>query len=110
MTNQYPGANTRYYSTEKSGIYKLLGLNSAGCGTFSDEMYVEYSSVDDNFSNPFTISPNPSKGEFNLELSCVPNDLIEYTVTNALGEKLNSISTRSNSEHFQTIINLNGQS
>lgn len=101
-----PNSNSRIYNTEKSGNYKLLGFNEAGCSTFSDEMYVEYSSVDDNFSHPFTISPNPSKGEFKFDLTCQPNDLVEYTVIDALGAILSTSSARSNNENFHAVINL----
>lgn len=104
------GAKSRIYQPDSSGTYKLLVTNKNGCSAFSNEIYVAYSSVSDSESlGNIIIAPNPSKGVFGLGIKCQQNDLIEYTVTNSIGQTLFSKTIRSNSEMFDGVVDLENQ-
>lgn len=102
------GATGQTFDVTESGLYKVYGANEGRCGCYSDELYVEFSGVNDSFKNTFAIYPNPSENIFDLNLSCESGDIIEFVITNTQGKQILTGHEISNSEEFRHAFDLSG--
>lgn len=102
------GATGQTFDVTESGLYKVYGANEGRCGCYSDELYVEFSGVNDSFKNTFSIYPNPSENIFDLNLSCESGDKIEFVITNTQGKQILTGHEISNGEEFRHAFDLSG--
>lgn len=81
------GATSQTYSPTQNGNYTVEETNSSGCSTTSATDTVIDTGVNEiNFSNSFSVYPNPNNGEF--ELNFRVNSMDNYTIEihNAIGQ------------------------
>jgi len=84
-----PGANSQSYTVTQSGYYTVVVEDAHGCINYTT-VYVLISGVDDVGGNAnVLISPNPSDGNFMVELlnGFMAND-VSIDVINTLGQKV----------------------
>lgn len=87
------------------GKYTVEIKNEFLCSMMSDTFLVtEDMGIDD---NNIGVYPNPSSGEFNLNISGYDSQSIEFTVTNTLGSEIMNYSGVINEETFKKAIMLN---
>lgn len=111
--NAIPGAVKRVYEIPPSDVeeamYKVFGANENGCGVFSAEKAAKYTSVSETFTNVYSISPNPSNGEYRFRLFASSGDNIEYVITDAAGRIIQEFNTIINANEFNKTINISSQ-
>lgn len=85
-----PGANTSNYTITESGVYTVIVSTSNGCSATSSAINAELdtASLNEN-SNGFgyTISPNPTKGSFSVDLYNL-SEQITVDLYDMLGKKI----------------------
>lgn len=85
-----PGAGAQTYTATSSGVYKVVRTDEFGCTLSSNEITLTVTSVPN--VNPseikLVISPNPSKGPFDLKLETRTKDDLVITMMNALGQRV----------------------
>lgn len=107
------GATQKIYQLTEADAeeaqYKVFGMNEHGCGVFSPERAAKYTSVKEPFNNLYTISPNPSNGNYIFKLNTNSGDNVSYIITDAAGRVVSEYSAMANSTEFTHNIDLTAQ-
>jgi PKD repeat protein len=108
------GATTYFYmANQKTGVYKVEISNEGNCYVPSDEIKIPTGITGIEDPDPFTgvkIYPNPTPGLFTIEMdNNIFGELI-IDIYNQIGSKALNIKFEKTTEHFQTQIDLSGQS
>ena len=79
-----PGANEKTYIAEISGNYSLEVSDDNGCRSFTEEIYVEVSSVAlPNSVRQFTLAPNPTHDVILLTLELAKTERVTISLSDA---------------------------
>jgi len=100
-----PGATDQSYTIVESGLYTVIITNQNGCTAQSsfDAMLVGIEELTTTMINLF---PNPSNGNFALQVSNAPFDRLDIEITNALGVNVFSSSENISSSQWKKDIHL----
>ena len=109
-----PGAGSSIYvAGQNFGLYRLAVSDESGCYSFSDTIRIPLGITGIEDMNPFEdvkIYPNPTTGMFTIEMNNnVLGELIIDIFTQN-GSKILNIKFEKTTEHFQSQIDLSGQS
>jgi|GEM_PF-221418 len=68
--NKIPGGINKQYTVKASGNYKVMVTNESDCSNMSDNLFVQFTGVEDFVSVPVKINlhPNPTSDKFILEM------------------------------------------
>ncbi|HYV90612.1 MAG TPA: kelch repeat-containing protein [Chitinophagales bacterium] len=110
-----PGATNQSYAILQTGLYTVVVSDSNGCVN-SATTYVLISGIDETSGGNIFISPNPSNGNFIVELPNGPDligmvDEVSIDVVNTLGQNIFSSSESRSigiASHFKKEIDLSG--
>ncbi len=100
------GETNQSYSQKSNGKYQVEITDVNGCKSLSDEFIITTGIEAENFNNA-VISPNPSKGLFNISLPPSHSKTI-IEITNIFGQKVSIIELQEGVN--EAILNLNEQS
>lgn len=84
------GAQGQYHTPLVTGYYKAYVVDTNFCGLYTDSIYIVVNSVTgiSTGSVRASVYPNPSGGKFNVEVESAHTGLVNFKVTNVLGEVL----------------------
>ena len=98
-----PGATAQVYVATQSGFYMVFVTDANGCSATSSNF--GYTGLDEVFfTSGVYVYPNPSAGEFMLEMAEFRNEAVHLRLKNYLGQLLYTKSL--NSMHGQTNIKI----
>jgi hypothetical protein len=60
------GSNTQFFDPDTTGNYSVEVFSEDGCSLISDELFVDYSMIEELSKNEFIILPNPFYDEFHI--------------------------------------------
>ena len=104
------GATNQSYTILQTGYYTVIVGDSNGCVNSATE-YVLISGVDEMSDRNILISPNPSSGNFTIELLQSENSgEVSIDVVNTFGQKVFSSSEKITSSTFRKEIDLHSES
>ncbi|MBK9390236.1 MAG: VCBS repeat-containing protein [Bacteroidetes bacterium] len=102
-----------YLANQKMGIYKVEISDKGECYIPSDEIKIPTGITGIEDSDPFEgvkIYPNPTPGLFTIEMDNNIFGELVIDIYNQIGSKALNIKFEKTTEHFQTQIDLSGQS
>ncbi|MEO5674781.1 MAG: T9SS type A sorting domain-containing protein, partial [Chitinophagales bacterium] len=101
-----PGATSQAYTVLQSGLYTVVVSDSNGCTNIASKDVV-ISGIDEvNDDANIFISPNPSNGNFTIQLLKCFGDEISIEVVNALGQNIFSSAEKITGDKFKKEIDL----
>lgn len=103
-----PGATNQSYEVQQSGYYSVLITDQNSCAAGSQSLYLLLEGIEDIFVNAnVLIYPNPSDGDFTIELPDVRNaDDVSIYIVNALGQIVFASKENTGSTGIKKKINL----
>jgi len=109
-----PEANkSSYLAGQNYGLYRLAVANESGCFSFSDTIRIPLGVTGIEDVDPFEdvkIYPNPTTGMFTIEMNNNVFGELIIDIFDQNGRKMLNIKFEKTTEHFQSQINLSGQS
>lgn len=86
-------ANAQFYTAVNTGYYTVSVINSSGCITTSDPVYVLVTSTEEipNEKEQIELYPNPSSGLIEITYEKI-NPSIKLTIYNIIGQKVMQLS------------------
>ncbi|MEX2591036.1 MAG: PKD domain-containing protein [Chitinophagales bacterium] len=96
------GANNQYFSTPKTGRYCVVVRDSYGCRDTACTEYIHVGIGELSNEGNWEIYPNPNQGSFNLELQAQTSGVVQFKITNILGEVIDhrQLSVSSGTQSF----------
>ena len=82
-----PGATNRDFIVTSSGYYRVKVWNAAGCDETSAPMPVGTVGLDEAVLSDITIYPNPSTGQFNLDLTKIQSE-VQVAIYDGVGKQV----------------------
>jgi len=109
-----PGAGTSsFVAAQNYGIYRLAVSDASGCFSFSDTLRIPLGVTGIDDADPFEdvkIYPNPTTGMFTIEMNNNIFGELIIDIFSQNGRKMLNIKLEKTTEHFQSQIDLSGQS
>ncbi|HUX95875.1 MAG TPA: T9SS type A sorting domain-containing protein, partial [Bacteroidales bacterium] len=109
-----PGAGTSsFVAAQNYGIYRLAVSDASGCFSFSDTIRIPLGITGIEDKDPFEdvkIYPNPTPGMFTIEMNNNVFGELIIDIFSQNGSKILNIKFEKTTEHFQSQIDLSGQS
>ncbi|HYV92981.1 MAG TPA: T9SS type A sorting domain-containing protein [Chitinophagales bacterium] len=81
-----PGATMQNYTYTQPGLYTVYAGDSNGCANYASLLITAVENVANEF--PVSVSPNPSNGNFTIELINCSAQHISLRILNTLGEEI----------------------
>ena len=82
-----PGATNRDFIVTSSGYYRVKVWNAAGCDETSAPLPVGTVGLDEAVLSDITIYPNPSTGQFNLDLTKIQSE-VQVAIYDGVGKQV----------------------
>lgn len=94
-------SNEQYYNPDTTGLYSVQVFSPEGCTYFSDEIYIDLSTIEELTKNEFIILPNPFVDHFSIIKSEFV--LVNLVITDISGKLVYSHSDLNKDDLFITI-------
>ncbi len=103
------GATSRRYTADVTGNYAVRIFNTEGCTSVSDERSVTVAGVSGEMARGVVrVYPQPTSGEFTVELPVVGQRMVQLIVRNMVGEEVLRYNDESSGEHYRRVVDLRG--
>jgi len=104
------GATDRRYFPSQSGNYTVRVRNAEGCTAVSNPVIVTVSGVpgEEEIAGGLTLYPQPTSGEFTLELAIDGERMVRVVVHDGLGREVLRLEERSSGGVYRRVVDLSG--